>query len=512
MAVNIFHTRDGKLDANQQAALAALIARLANRQSKVLIHLHGGLVNEALGLGAAQRLSGPAPAGFGLGPEWEQIYVVWRTGVLETISANWRDLFENDRLYKLVLKKLIGFVSSKLGVPGVEGRSAFAAVNLTPVEIRARLDARPPHDPFDDVDIAIERKQPGGRGPTLAPQSDVSIADEFAFSLQLDDEFTDAADDIAAALTFEPATGRSLSPRGNPARGKVAFEHLDGNIKGELIATVPPDKAGRALFTAAQVGVFLIKHASAVVVRIIRRFRSKRDHGFYPTVVEELVREMYGDLIGAAIWGMMKKDAGDHFASGGLGEALVTALAANPPRQFAISAHSAGAIWASALVKRMAATPNAPKAKLAFLAPAVRMDVFADAIKQGVGVISGFRMFTMRDELEQNDAVLGAGTGFIYPRSLLYVVSGLFEDENADAFPDAPILGMQRFLNADAAWLSTPQQIDAVHRTLGFLAVPDHGIVYGTVAGAPGHSSGATAHGAFDDDPATLASVVTFIA
>lgn len=511
MAVSIFHTSDGKLDATQQRDLEQLIARLARQQSKVFIHLHGGLVNETLGLAAATRLSGPLPTGFGLGPEWEQIYVVWRTGVLETINANWRDLFENDRLYKVVLKKLIGFVSSKLGVPGVPGRTAFAAVNLTPAEIRARLDARPPHDPFEDVDVAIERKQPGGRGPTLAPQSDISIADEFTFSLQLDDEFTDAADDIAAALTFEPANGRSLSPRGNPARGKVAFEHLDPNIKGELIATVPPDKAGRAFFTAAQVGVFLIKHAAAVVVRIIRRFRAKRDHGLYSTVVEELVREMYGDLIGATIWGMMKKDAADHFVSGGLGDALVAALAANPPPEFAISAHSAGAIWTSALVKRMAATPNAPKAKLAFLAPAVRIDVFADAIKEGAGAITGFRMFTMRDELEQKDAVLGEGTGFIYPRSLLYVVSGLFEEENAEAFPDAPILGMQRFLTADAAWLSTPQQIAAVHRVLGFLTAPDRGIVFGTVEGASGHSSKATTHGAFDDDPPTLASVVAFI-
>lgn len=511
MAVSIFHTSDGRLDATQQSELEALIARLTRRQSKVLIHLHGGLVNQALGLAAALRLSGPAPAGFGLGSEWEQIYVVWRTGVLETIDANWHDLFENDRLYKVVLKKLIGFVSSKLGVPG-EGRSAFAAVSLTPAEIRTRLDARPPHDPFDDVDIAIERKQPGGRGPMVAPQSDVSIAEEFTYSLQFDDEFTDVADDIAASLTFEPATGRSLSPRGNPARGRVAFEHLDKDIKGELIDTVPPDKAGRAFFTAAQVGVFLIKHAAAVVVRIIRRFRAKRDHGFYSTVVEELVREMYGDLIGATIWGMMKKDAGDHFGPGGLGYALVTALAANPPPELAISAHSAGAIWASALVKRLAATPNAPKVKLAFLAPAVRIDVFADAIKEGAGVISSFRMFTMRDELEQKDAVLGEGTGFIYPRSLLYVVSGLFEEENAEAFPDAPILGMQRFLAGDVGWLSAPQQIDAVHRTLGFLTAPDHGIVFGTVAGAPGHSSGATTHGAFDDDPATLASVATFLA
>jgi hypothetical protein len=56
MATSILLTRDGKLDAANEAQFAALSQRLTEKRSKVLLHLHGGLVNQASGLAAAQRL------------------------------------------------------------------------------------------------------------------------------------------------------------------------------------------------------------------------------------------------------------------------------------------------------------------------------------------------------------------------------------------------------------------------------------------------------------------------
>jgi hypothetical protein len=156
--------------------------------------------------------------------------------------------------------------------------------------------------------------------------------------------------------------------------------------------------------------------------------------------------------------------------------------------------------------------PNPPDVRVAFLAPALRMDTFADVIKQGTGFVSAFRMFTMSDELERKDAVLGPGTAAIYPSSLLYVISGMLEDENAQAFPDAPLVGMQRFLATDPAWLKDPRQIEAVRTVLGFLTAPNHGVVYATAQGGLGLSCLATSHGAFDDDEKTLASVAAFFA
>jgi hypothetical protein len=510
MPISILRTSDGKLDQANQQDFDALAGRLAAQPSKVLLHLHGGLVNEAAGLETAHRLSGAAPEGFGLGPDWEQIYIVWRTGALETLKTNWQDLFNNDRIYHTVLKKLIGFVGSKLELPGVTGRSAFAAVNLTPAEIEARLRTPTSQDPFADVDVQIERDTPTGRGPVVAPQSDAALAQEFSLSLQLDPEFMSAADNVSAALTFDPLKGRSIASQGDTTKGSDDFKRLDERIKKELTDAVPAKPAGRDLFTAVEVAKFLIKHAAAITLRVIRRFRTRRDHGFYPTIVEELVREMYGDIIGAAIWGMMKKDAADHFVANGCGTALIRAFEASRPSQLCVSGHSAGSIWAAALIRALASMANPPDVRLAFLAPAVRMDEFADVLQLGTPFVKAFRMFTMNDELERKDAVLGPGTAAIYPCSLLYVISGVLEDERAEAFPDAPIVGMQRFLGSDPAWLTDPRQIASAHAVLNFLTSPNHGVVYATTQGNPGLSSLATSHGAFDDDQMTLASVVTF--
>lgn len=506
----ILKTRDGVLDTTDEAAFATLQQKLAAGDVSLLLHLHGGLVDQAHGTSIATTLGGGPPKGWDLGDGWEHVFVVWRTGFLETLETNWTDLFDNDRLYQTLLKRLLDFAVSKLGVPGLAGRSLFSAMELTPTEIECRLEARPPGDPFADVDLTLEINDPGGRGPVIAAQADVQIAQDFMVRLQQDREFNGAVDDIAAALTFDTETGRSLSRRGDPTEGAKAFAHLDEEMKANLVAATPTETGARALFTGAQAGVFILERAGRVAVRVIKRFRDKRDHGFYATVVEELVREFYGDLIGAAIWGFMKTDAEDHFKPGALGRRLIEALAAHPPKVLAVNGHSAGAIWASQMLIAMADHPGVPKVRLSLMAPAVRTDLFAQALDKSRDRIAAFRMFTMLDALERKDAVLGARLGFLYPSSLLYLISGALEDRNAAAFPDAPILGLQRFLTTNAGWLKDADDIAAVGKVMAFVAGPTSGLVLSKVSGGPGLSSQATSHGGFDQDEDTVASIAAF--
>jgi hypothetical protein len=137
------------------------------------------------------------------------------------------------------------------------------------------------------------------------------------------------------------------------------------------------------------------------------------------------------------------------------------------------------------------------------------MDQVAAVLDPKPGFIKSFRMFTMRDELERKDPVLGPGTAAIYPSSLLYLISGVLEDQDGNAFPDAPLLGMQRFLGEDSSWLSDEKQIAAVRKVKTFLKATDS-VVWSTVEGQAGLSSSAVAHGGFDDDPPTIKSVTTF--
>ena len=125
MAVYKILTRDGVADPGQEQMLLDIASELQKPGARLLLHLHGGLVDEAPGLSGATRLSGGGSNSWQLGtqnPAWTEVYVIWRTGAFETIKTNGTDLVHDDRLYQTVLKKLIGFVARKLGVPAIAAR------------------------------------------------------------------------------------------------------------------------------------------------------------------------------------------------------------------------------------------------------------------------------------------------------------------------------------------------------------------------------------------------------
>jgi hypothetical protein len=499
----IFPTADGKLDADQEQALAEFGVALRRPGAKLLLHLHGGLVDAQHGRETANRLTGPPPQGWGLSDDWTQAYVVWRTGVWETLQNNWLDLAHNDRLYQIVLRKLMEFVAGKLGVPGVAGRSAAAAASLTPAEIAKRLrgegDRRAP---FADVDVQIELATPQGRGPVIAPQDDASLGLEFQDFISQDAEFNNAVADIDAVVN-EAVAGRAALSAGDKERGEASYRRLDPRVRAPIERLKPDGTEGR--IAAVGVGIFLIKHAGRIAMRSFGRFRTRRDHGFHATLVEEVAREMYGDFVGATIWNMMVKDAADHFAPGGFGLDLLRAVPDDNPVHIVVTAHSAGSIWAARMLEAIKATNKPITLSLFLLAPAARTDLFAEALNAAGDRIVRWRMFTMSDEYERKDAVIGHDKGYIYPSSLLYLVSGLFEELGAEAFPDAPILGMQRFVGA--TWLNDAKETAAGQRIAAFFGAPDHGIAYSP---APGVTTADT-HSGFCSEPLTLASVREFM-
>lgn len=502
MPTTILRTRDGVLDAADEAAFDDLRARLADGPRKVLIHLHGGLVPQKGGEAIARTLSGDGDGSYRAGADYVQIYVIWRTGAFETIRANWQDLFHNDRLYRSLLKRLIGYVGSKVDLVDGGGRSVGLAAALSNAEIERRLrsggDA-----PFADLDLASG--EPDGRAVVGGETSDEVVRTEFAITLQQSEEFSAAVEDLAAAIDWSIEGRAVAAAHGDPARGRESLDRLQADVRAEL-ERAPGSGNGRGLFASAALLKVLVRHGVNIAVRVVRRLRSGRGHGIHATIVEELLRELYGDIVGSTVWGMMKKDAYDHFEDGRLGTRLVEALSTQA-HSLVVVGHSAGAIWASALMARAARQSGFPKMALALLAPAVRMTEFAAALAVGKDLLRAFRVFAMSDPLERADALLGQGTGAIYPSSLLYLVSGLFEETDGAAAPDAPLLGLQRFLDRDPGWLADKVEEEAVRAVRAHAGEIADSTVYAIASGGPGLSSGATAHGAFDNDPATLASV-----
>lgn len=496
-------TRNGLADDGQDAELEAFKARLAEPSAKVLVHLHGGLVDEASGRATAARLSGVGPDAWNLDDDWTELYIVWRTGAFETVRTNWTDLAHDDRLYKALLRRLISFVGRRVGVPLPEGgRSALTTrFDLDDLEILRLITGKGDRrEPFADVDVHFRPElEESSRAAVMVAQDDASLVIEFENELKADDLFQEAVADLESIVN-EGLPGRAPLAQGNMERGRASLERLDSKLRAEIDAAASSATGARGFVS---VGAFIMKRAAEIAYQVFWRFRRRRDHGFHATIVEEVCRALYSDLIGAKVWGMMVQDAADHFSANGFGAQLLDILQNSPaPARFVVTAHSAGSIWASRMLIALHERQQTASIRLFLLAPAARHSEFAEVLDKAADRLEAIYMMTMSDELERRDAVFGHDYGYIYPSSLLYLTSGIFEEKEKEPYVDAPLLGMLRFF--DTGFLNA-QELATAQKIRNFMALPKCEVL---TSPSPNVCM-ADCHGCFDDEEFTLKSVVT---
>jgi len=504
MAVFTILTEDGKADAGQEEELKKLKAELAKPDAKVLLHLHGGLVNQKSGKDIADRLSGIGEKSWQLDSDWTQIYVVWRTGAFETFKTNWQELVDKDRLYLRITTKLICFFVRQFGGTCVAACGSTIEKTDTAqieAEIFGSLTGKAESQLFEQFDTEVLSKNtPEQLAILMDKKDDDKLEIEFEKELEDDKEFQLVAEEIDKEITAEEIN--EPTPSSDQASCTTMCSRLDEDIQSELKnpsikKTKKSTKKGTkfhwvvsgAKFVvklAGKVGllkqarkVILLKRVGMIVPKCVQRFRSGRHHGIHATIVEEVCRAFYGDRVGAALWGMMVQDAEDHFGPKGFGSTLVDLLGKNPPKNFVVTAHSAGSIWATHLLSAMKEKKMALGVKLFLLAPAVRTDLFKEMLDYASDMITRCRVFSMNDELERRAPVLGDKKRYIYPSSLLYLVSGLCEEK-----------GKKKKKKKKVEYITS------------FFKQGDNKII-----SSPSPESNAASHGAFDDDPATLATI-----
>lgn len=156
-----------------------------------------------------------------------------------------------------------------------------------------------------------------------------------------------------------------------------------------------------------------------------------------------------------------------------------------------VVAHSAGAILAAHAIPHLSGLGISWKT-LQFLAPAIRMDVFKRLVVPEVLKKRCPRpsLYILDEAQERCDSV---GP---YGKSLLHLVSNAFEGER-----EVPLLGMQKFLNADVRLKKMLEaEIDG-----------RRGVVVAGGAGGLGETSKSGTHGGFDNDVNTMNSVLVRI-
>lgn len=153
--------------------------------------------------------------------------------------------------------------------------------------------------------------------------------------------------------------------------------------------------------------------------------------------------------------------------------------------------HSAGSVYCAYALPHLLGTGVALKS-IQFMAPAMTVELFK---KSMLPLIASKkcptpRVYALSDEGERDDDV---GP---YGKSLLYLVSNAFEGRR-----EVPLLGMQKFVEKTADAVSDPQ-VEAALK--GHITIAGQGQ-------AGGAQSQSDSHGGFDNDTATMNSVLRLI-
>ncbi len=163
-----------------------------------------------------------------------------------------------------------------------------------------------------------------------------------------------------------------------------------------------------------------------------------------------------------------------------------------------IVGHSAGSIF-GAYAMPLLAKLGIPLKTVQFLAPAIRVDTFKQVLLPDLeaGRLPLPSLFLLSDKLERGDSV---GP---YGKSLLYLVSNAFEGRR-----EVPLLGMQACLDADKALAKLfAGKVDGRPAL-----VVSEGVPIDPAREAKAIATGASvshSHGGFDNDTATMNSVLT---
>lgn len=429
----------------------------------ISLFFHGGLVNEKTGIETAIKMEKILSS-----EDQKAICVVWETGLFETISSNLSKVSET-RLYNKLIKYLTKKLASKLGFGIIEGRSAGNELSIEQIE--EELVKKNPFENYTQGNL-----EANGRGADASmnlPSRSEDLEIEFQYMIAQDDELVSILDESEVMVSTDSAV---------QSRG--------------LISTA-----------------LLVKSLAKIAFKVIKRFVRKIDHSFYPTIIEELLRELYVAELGAFVWNSMKKKSTEmwndndgvsginQFAGRYLLDKLITYHKKYPETKINLIGHSAGSIAICNLLNiSRKIYPELVFNNIIFMAPACRVDLFRNEVVTHQGQFETFRIFTMTDDNEKKDILVP----YFYTHSLLYLISGVLENKGKDY--DAYILGMERHIDGRSPY----NGINEILETRRFLYEEGKNrVVFSETdtSAIDGLQTNSLTHGGFDDDPNTIKSI-----
>ncbi|GHO96688.1 hypothetical protein KSF_067360 [Reticulibacter mediterranei] len=492
--------KDGVFDETSKQDLDHLFEALAAdpHQDHIVLNFHGGLVSVEHARETAENLMQRFQ-----NVNTYQIFVIWETSVPEVIDQEGgvfsfveAQLLQiaKEGIFQQLLMQVLQFARAKVASVQAGGVRAVGGGLDLPDEDDVWQEMHTPEDgrePFANVQPALPAHE----------QLQDEEREQFFQTLTTNPDLQDEVQKVVNGYR-QAGQADASSPQGM-ARG------IEGGESGETAPTLispdvmeqmtqQEDQASRGIGGSAI--EFVAGKAIEVLSHVIDRFAQKTDHGLYPTVVEEILRAFYLASIGKHVWDHIKQEVTDAFNQPDHGGSLfLKKLQAyyqdGHHPQITLVGHSAGAIYVCQLLQQIKKIlPEDVTFNVVSLAPACTYKLFADTLKACQERIAAIRIFAMDDQREQADVIVPN----IYTRSLLYLVSGVFEE-----VADTPILGMERFFKTQALvnrWSEIPQILE-------YLNTSQRNNVWSIVDGGDGLSSHAEHHGDFYRETFTLTSL-----
>jgi len=481
---HIIHTQGGKLSGDtSRDDLSNIMENIRNHGGNggIVLHFHGGLVNKAAGTAIATRLL----------PQYQAenaypLFFVWEAGLLETLKNNWKSIAQ-EALFKKIRTRIIKMAKRKLH-QAVGERSSHSLPDVDATrELQAIEDA-------EDNPDALRLSEPAI--PEDLTELTTIEEQRLEAELQYDFSLLQEVERVSQGLKTPTEIEQQRTERSSIIRASNK-SLMDADALEEYIERPTPGERG---FLST---LKILKAVVKIVARVIKRYVTKRDHGFHATIVEEILRALYVSNAGKIVWSTMKRDTFDHFkedSSTHGGSALLEELKTLPHDalpKITLVGHSTGAVFISAFLE--AADRELPTSftfDVIYLAPASTLDLTTKSMDNHWHRVDNFRMFTMSDEYEKKDTLVD-NLQYFYPHSLLYFISGVVEDEI-----DKPLTGMQRFYRAD----KFPIRRFPEHAPVRSYMNVDRAI-WSVTDNGNGKRSNSKDHGDFDNDTATINSI-----
>lgn len=488
MAMDLDHVLDineGRL-VSDRAAMAKAFASAGQSGKPIVVHFHGGLVSRNSALAGA-----PAMQAFYQNAGAYPIVPIWKTGPWEVAQDIWVQIAA-EALFKILVDRVTGFVHARMqDFLGTRSLSVERTLGKVTDDVLAQSAT-------GGGDFTKEFLQFDVNSVRGDPELDLKAFQEKSIeaAVRSDVELNRVIDAVLQGANLEVEKGsRSVDvPRATFALESVADRDALLELQGDANAR------GLGMGTALAI--------VTIVGRVIKRFVNRSDHGLHATIVEEVLRKFYLGAVGTAAWSEMKNYTQLAFSAAtpnAAGTALIEEFKKLPPAQrVMLAGHSAGSIFICELFKHLEA--DSRRFEVVFMAPAVTIKLFTQTVvakQQLVAAKAGgelkFRMFSMndtyecRDTLVRNVPLLGDLTWF-YPRSLLYLISGILEQEGDQEVVDAAIFGLQR--DYDPAYRSASDaEIAAAHE---FIESHGERRVWSVQSNADARfQSNSTSHGGF---------------